>query len=150
MSSRCGSPPGSWICTLWTVAIPLAAIRPNGDATIDTNPEDRGSKVLFLFAAQAAAKQNGERWAGSRRMALDQELIAAALPLYDLHGELGRGAWGVCIAARHRQLGRDVAIKQLPRSFGADPAGRARFVAGARLLGSLDHTPIVPIYDFAE
>ena len=83
-------------------------------------------------------------------MALDQELIAAALPLYDLHGELGRGAWGVVIAARHRQLGRDVAIKQLPRSFGADPAVRARFVAEARLLGSLDHTHIVPIYDFVE
>src|SRR5438477_4783528 len=83
-------------------------------------------------------------------MALDQEAVAAALPLYDLHGELGRGAWGVVIAARHRQLGRDVAIKQLPRSFGADPAVRARFVAEARLLGSLDHTHIVPLYDFVE
>ena len=27
-------------------------------------------------------------------MALDQELIEAALPLYEVHGELGRGAWG--------------------------------------------------------
>src|SRR5438309_6201195 len=83
-------------------------------------------------------------------MALDQELIEAALPLYEVHGELGRGAWGVVLAARHRQLGRDVAIKQLPRSFAADPAVRSRFVAEARLLASLDHPHIVPIYDFVE
>src|SRR5947209_2266430 len=83
-------------------------------------------------------------------MALDEDLIATALPLYEVHGELGRGAWGVVLAARHRQLGRDVAIKQLPRSFGADPAVRARFVAEARLLASLDHTHLVPLYDFVE
>src|SRR5438874_6401149 len=83
-------------------------------------------------------------------MALDQELIEAALPLYEVHGELGRGAWGVVLAARHRQLGREVAIKQLPRAFGADPAVRARFVAEARLLASLDHPHIVPVYDYVE
>src|SRR5437868_13472097 len=83
-------------------------------------------------------------------MALDQELIEAALPLYEVHGELGRGAWGVVLAARHRQLGRDVAIKQLPRAFGADPAVRSRFVAEARLLAALEHSHIVPIYDFVE
>src|SRR5436305_1000741 len=83
-------------------------------------------------------------------MALDQELIEAALPFYEVHGELGRGAWGVVLAARHRQLGRDVAIKQLPRAFGADPAVRSRFVAEARLLAALNHSHIVPIYDFVE
>ena len=83
-------------------------------------------------------------------MALDQDLIAAALPLYEVQSELGRGAWGVVLAGRHRELGRDVAIKQLPRAFGADPAVRARFVAEARLLASLNHTHIVGIYDFVE
>jgi N-acetylneuraminic acid mutarotase len=83
-------------------------------------------------------------------MSLDRELVASALPLYEVHGELGRGAWGVVLAGHHRQLGRDVAIKQLPRAFGADPAVRSRFVAEARLLASLDHTHIVPIYDFVE
>ncbi|HET9076512.1 MAG TPA: kelch repeat-containing protein, partial [Acidimicrobiales bacterium] len=81
---------------------------------------------------------------------LDQELIAAALPLYEVYGELGRGAWGVVLAGRHRELGRDVAIKQLPRAFGADPAVRTRFVAEARLLAALDHAHIVRIYDFVE
>ena len=77
-------------------------------------------------------------------MALDQEAVAAALPLYEVEGELGHGAWGVVLAGRHRQLGREVAIKQLPRAFGADPAVRSRFIAEARLLASLDHPHIVP------
>src|SRR5881227_1627337 len=83
-------------------------------------------------------------------MALDQEAVAAALPLYEVEGELGHGAWGLVIAGRHRQLGRDVAIKQLPRAFGADPAVRSRFIAEARLLASLDHPHIVPLYDYVE
>jgi non-specific serine/threonine protein kinase len=83
-------------------------------------------------------------------MALDQEAVAAALPLYEVEGELGHGAWGVVLAGRHRQLARDVAIKQLPRDFGSDPAVRSRFVAEARLLASLEHPHVVPIYDFVE
>src|SRR3954469_16653220 len=83
-------------------------------------------------------------------MALDHEAVAAALPLYEVEGELGHGAWGVVIAGRHRQLGRDVAIKQLPRAFGADPQVRSRFIAEARLLASLEHPHVVPLYDFVE
>jgi non-specific serine/threonine protein kinase len=83
-------------------------------------------------------------------MAPDQEAVAAALPLYEVEGELGHGAWGVVLAGRHRQLHRDVAIKQLPRDFGADPAVRSRFIAEARLLASLEHPHVVPLYDFVE
>src|SRR3954447_15160009 len=83
-------------------------------------------------------------------MALDQDAVAAALPLYEVEGELGHGAWGVVLAGRHRQLGRDVAVKQLPRSFANDPAVRSRFIAEARLLASLEHPHVVPLYDFVE
>lgn len=83
-------------------------------------------------------------------MTLDRDLMASALAAYELEGELGRGGWGIVLAGRHRQLEREVAIKQLPRAFAADPAVRARFVAEARLLASLDHPHIVPVYDFVE
>src|SRR5436305_15290671 len=79
----------------------------------------------------------------------DQDLVAA-LPLYEVQEELGRGAWGVVLAGRHRQLGRDVAIKQLPRNFSSDATIRSRFYAEARLLASFEHPHIVPIYDFVE
>jgi Protein kinase domain len=83
-------------------------------------------------------------------MTLDQREVIEALPQYEVGIELGRGGWGVVLAGRHRQLGRDVAIKQLPRAFAADASVRARFVEEARLLASLDHPHIVPIYDFVE
>src|SRR5205085_6920499 len=76
--------------------------------------------------------------------------LAAALPAYEIGGELGRGAHGVVLAGRHRKLGRRVAIKQLPRAFGADPGARSRFVAEARVLAALDHPHIVEVYDFVD
>lgn len=83
-------------------------------------------------------------------MTLDRDQTQAALPAYEIAGELGRGGWGVVLEARHRRLNRTVAIKQLPRAFGADPAVRARFVAEAQVLASLDHPHIIPVFDYVE
>ena len=83
-------------------------------------------------------------------MSLDRDLVARALPNYEVGAELGRGAWGIVLAGRHRQLDRAVAIKQLPRAFGADAAVRTRFLSEARVLASLDHPHIVPLYDYVE
>ncbi len=81
---------------------------------------------------------------------LDRPLVAAALPGYEVTGEIGRGGLGVVLAARHNRLGREVAVKFLPRAFAADDAARERFVAEATLLASVDHPHIVPVYDFVE
>ena len=81
---------------------------------------------------------------------VDLDLVAAALPAYEIGAELGRGSWGVVVSGRHRQLGRDVAIKQLPRALSADPSVRERFLAEARLLAGLTHPHIVPVYDYVE
>lgn len=83
-------------------------------------------------------------------MTLDRDQVKSALPAYEIGGELGRGGWGVVLEARHVRLDRRVAVKQLPRAFGADPSVRARFVAEARVLASLDHPHIVPVYDYVE
>ena len=76
--------------------------------------------------------------------------VELLLDAYDIGDELGRGAWGVVRRARHRQLGRPVAIKQLSAALGVDAAVRARFAAEARLIASLDHPHIVPAYDYIE
>ena len=83
-------------------------------------------------------------------MTLERTAVEQLLPAYEIEGELGRGAWGIVFAARHRHLGRQVAVKQLPRAFGADPEAKHRFVTEARLLATLDHPHIVPVYDYAE
>ena len=80
----------------------------------------------------------------------EREAVAAALPGYDVGDELGRGAWGIVLAGRHLGLERDVAIKRLPPVLAQDPEVQSRFRHEARLLASLDHPHIVPIYDFVE
>ena len=83
-------------------------------------------------------------------MSLDQGSVAAALPAYEIGEELGRGHWGVVFGARHRQLGRDVAVKQLPGAYADQPEVVQRFVNEAKVLGSLNHRHIVPVYDFVQ
>ena len=83
-------------------------------------------------------------------MSVDRELLSRVLPAYDIGDELGAGGWGVVVAGQHRQLDRRVAIKQLPAELSADPGVRRRFTAEARVLASLDHPHVVPVYDFVE
>lgn len=80
----------------------------------------------------------------------ERSRIAQALPGYDLGSELGRGAFGVVLGGVHKQLGREVAIKQLPAAFSADPDVRSRFLAEAQVLATLNHPHVVPVYDYVE
>jgi serine/threonine protein kinase len=68
-------------------------------------------------------------------MNFDRELLSTVLPAYDIGDELGQGGMGVVVSGQHRQLGRRVAIKQLPEAFAADPGVRRRFTAEAQLPG---------------
>src|SRR5438034_1575559 len=59
---------------------------------------------------------------------------------------IGAGGMGEVYRARDTKLGRDVAIKVLPKMFTADPERLARFEREARLLASLNHPHIGAIY----
>ncbi|MGH2840186.1 MAG: serine/threonine-protein kinase, partial [Solirubrobacteraceae bacterium] len=83
-------------------------------------------------------------------MALPREQVAAALPSYEIGEEIGRGATGVVLAARHRQLGRDVALKLLPPELAENTDVRRRFLSEAKLLASFSHVHIVAVFDFVE
>ncbi|WP_461125369.1 serine/threonine-protein kinase [Saccharothrix stipae] len=76
--------------------------------------------------------------------------VVAALPQYDIGGEIGRGGMGVVYAAVHRPLGRAVAVKRLPGVLASDERMSARFAHEARLLARLDHPHIVPVYDYVQ
>jgi serine/threonine-protein kinase len=52
--------------------------------------------------------------------------------------------------ARHRGLGRVVALKTIPPAHLAAPSARARFLPEASVAGRLDHPNIVPIYEVGE
>jgi len=76
--------------------------------------------------------------------------LEAVLPEYEIQGELGRGAMGVVLAARHRTLHREVAIKELPFGFALDDTVRQRFVHEAQTLASLNHPHVVQVFDFVD
>ncbi len=76
--------------------------------------------------------------------------LSSLLPGYAFERELGRGAMGVVFLARHESLGRSVAVKELQGALAADPATRSRFVVEAKVMASLDHPHVVPVYDFVE
>lgn len=69
---------------------------------------------------------------------------------YQVKAELNRGGMSVVYLAFDPRVGRDVAIKMLPRSLQDQPNVRARFEREARTIAMLEHPAIVPIYDFGE
>ncbi len=69
---------------------------------------------------------------------------------YDVVAPLGAGGMGEVYRARDARLGRDVAIKILPRAFTTHPERLARFEREARVLAALNHPHIAAIYGIEE
>jgi eukaryotic-like serine/threonine-protein kinase len=65
---------------------------------------------------------------------------------YEVSTLLGRGGMGEVWRATDSSLGRDVAIKVLPDEFTKDAERLARFEREARVLASLDHPNVAPIF----
>src|SRR5262249_20289070 len=77
-------------------------------------------------------------------------LIGRELGPYAITARLGAGGMGEVYRARDTKLGRDVAIKILPRLFTSDPERLARFEREARVLAALNHPHIGAIYGLED
>lgn len=78
------------------------------------------------------------------------ELAGQSLGGYVLEEELGRGSMGMVYRGKQIALGREVAIKVLPRSLAQDPSYVARFIREAQIIAGLNHPNIVQIYDAGQ
>jgi len=77
-------------------------------------------------------------------------LTGRRLGVYQILAPIGAGGMGEVYRARDTRLGRDVAIKILPRVFTADAGRLARFEREARVLASFNHPHIAAIYGIEE
>lgn len=71
---------------------------------------------------------------------------------YEIQEKLGEGGMGEVYLARDTKFpgGRLVALKVLPSRSATDEHFRTRFEREAGIIASLEHTAIVPVYDYGE
>lgn len=78
------------------------------------------------------------------------ELAGQSLGGYLLEEEIGRGSMGMVYRGKQIALGREVAIKVLPRVLAKDASYVARFIREAQIIAGLNHPNIVQIYDAGQ
>ena len=123
------------------------------DACADDEALRREVESLLAQPASAAGLLDGPAVAVAAQMVSDgaaSELTGRRLGAYQVQARIGAGGMGEVYRAHDTKLGRDVAIKILPRVFTTDPERLARFEREARVLASLNHPNIATIHGFEE
>src|SRR5512134_3904287 len=69
---------------------------------------------------------------------------------YEIVGPLGTGGMGEVYRAKDLRLGREVAVKVLPKEVGSSPASLARFEREARTVAGLNHPNIVTLFSLED
>jgi serine/threonine protein kinase len=76
--------------------------------------------------------------------------VPSKIGRYEILRELGRGGMAFVYLGFDPNFRREVAIKVLPREALDDPVLFERFQREARTIAALEHSAIVPVYDFGE
>jgi serine/threonine protein kinase len=69
---------------------------------------------------------------------------------YEIKSELGRGGMATVYLGYDARFEREVAVKVLPAEFLHDPQFSVRFHREAKIIATLEHPAIVPVYDVGE
>jgi len=78
------------------------------------------------------------------------EELRQLFPAYELGNFIAQGGMGAVYSAQQKSLDRPVAIKILPKQFGADPQFRASFKAEAKAMAKVNHPNLIAVYDFGD
>jgi len=119
-----------------------------GDAELRRDVES-----LLAQRSPAVGTLDGTALVAAAELAGDRSVTLAPgrrLGTYEILARIGAGGMGEVYRARDTRLGREVAIKTLPREFKGDPDRSARFEREARVLASLNHPNIATIHGVEE
>ncbi len=108
----------------------LLGFEPQNDGFLESPPA--------AVAAKALENRTAELLSGHK------------LGRYELQSVLGRGGMGTVYRAQDTQLGRQVALKLLPRRFTLDEERVRRFHQEARAISALNHPNILTIHEIGE
>lgn len=81
---------------------------------------------------------------------MSDDLTGRRVGHYRVDGVIGKGGMSVLYRATDVRLGRKVALKVIAEHLSGDPEFRERFVDEARNTSAIDHSHVVPLYDFGE
>jgi len=113
------------------------ALRAEVQALLDSPASAHG----LLDPSSGAGMSGGESGAG-------EDLTGRRIGAYEVQELIGAGGMGEVYRARDTALGRDVALKTLPRALATDPDRVARLRQEARTLASLSHPHIATLYGY--
>jgi serine/threonine protein kinase len=105
--------------------------------TADPDAWDRTVAAALVAKGVLTPFQSQEMLAGRKRFRLGQ---------YTVLSEIGKGGMGQVFRAEHALMGREVAVKVLPRAK-STPESEAAFRREMRMLGRLDHENLVRAFD---
>jgi formylglycine-generating enzyme required for sulfatase activity len=115
---------------------------------------DHTELIAAVFSELDESQQSGELHSSQQpestgpQPAADQASEAPIqLGRYQIKAKLGSGGFGIVYRAYDAELDREVAIKVPHRQRITLPEDAAAYLAEARVLASLDHPGIVPVYD---
>ena len=81
---------------------------------------------------------------------MSDDLTGRRLGHYLVEAVIGKGGMSVLYRATDVRLGRKVALKVMAEHLSGDPEFRERFTDEARNTSAIDHSHVVPLYDFGE
>ncbi|MEL6151883.1 MAG: protein kinase, partial [Chloroflexota bacterium] len=77
-------------------------------------------------------------------------LLGKTVNGYEITGIIGRGGMATVYRATQISMNRTVAMKVLPRQFVDDETYIQRFTREVKIVSTLEHRCIVPVYDYGE
>ncbi len=77
-------------------------------------------------------------------------MVGTMLGRYRIDAKIDEGAMGTVYLAEHTRLGKKVALKVMAQRLFRNQVARQRFVDESRVVASLDHPNIIPVFDADE